>query len=426
MARNEGTETVTRSKARVKMIRTTLVFVLISSIAFAASTALVTGARGRRLHGDDKRQPTSGQQEPSSLTAGAPSKEYVYVGGRLIATEESVGSTCTISLSPTSQSFASAQGSGTVGVTTPAGCSWTATSNVFWVTIAGGAGGTGNGSFGYSVGLNSTNSCRSGTISVGSSTLLITQAGSISDSDCDGMPNSVEPGEGRNPSLKDNDIFTNARWFVMQQYRDILGREGDPGGISYWSNAITGGSVTRAGLVDAFLKTAEFDGSAGAVTRLYAAYFLRRPDYGGLQFWLAQYRAGASLNAISNNFAASQEFTNRYGQLNNHDFVVLVYKNVLGRQPDQGGLDFWTGQLDSGAMTRGQVMLAFSESSEYKALMFNKVYVEQAYMSLLRRSASDADFNLWVGQLSANPPTPSTNLIGSLLNLAEYRSRFLP
>ena len=409
-----------------KKRRFKVIVVLSLAIALAASTMLLTGARALISRATSNTSNSAQQVSPASLAASDPAKEYVYVGGRLVATEEPQAASCTISISPTSQSFTSSGGSSTANVTASAGCSWSATSNVFWISLAQGASGTGNGSFGYSVGLNSTNSCRSGTVSVGSATLLITQAGSVADSDCDGMPNSVEPGEGRNPNLKDNDIFTNARWFVMQQYRDILGREGDSGGITYWSNTVTSGSISRAGVVDYFLKTPEFDGSAGAVTRLYAAYFLRRPDYGGLQFWLGQYRAGASLDAISNFFAASQEFIDRYGQLNNHDFVVLVYNNVLGRQPDQGGLDFWTNQLDSGAMTRGQVMLAFSDSNEFKNLMFNKVYVEQAYMCMLRRSASDADFNFWVGQLGANPPAPTINLINTLLGLAEYHNRFLP
>ena len=45
-----------------------------------------------------------------------------------------------------------------------------------------------------------------------------------------------------------------------------------------------------------------------------------------------------------------------------------LYKNILGRDADVGGLIYWLGQLDSGAETRYEVLLGFSESAENKAL----------------------------------------------------------
>jgi hypothetical protein len=43
-------------------------------------------------------------------------------------------------------------------------------------------------------------------------------------------------------------------------------------------------------------------------------------------------------------------------------------KNVLGRDADTGGLNYWLGQLNSGAETRYEVLLGFAESAENKAL----------------------------------------------------------
>ena len=71
------------------------------------------------------------------------------------------------------------------------------------------------------------------------------------------------------------------------------------------------------------------------------------------------------LEEISENFALSDEFVNTYGTLNSADFVTLVYRNVLGREPDQGGFTYWKGLLDSGAISYGGTMLSFSESKEY-------------------------------------------------------------
>ena len=61
------------------------------------------------------------------------------------------GISCTFTISPTSQSFSSSGGTGSVSVTTQSGCTWTATSNVSWITITSGSSGTGNGTVNYSV-----------------------------------------------------------------------------------------------------------------------------------------------------------------------------------------------------------------------------------------------------------------------------------
>ena len=45
-----------------------------------------------------------------------------------------------------------------------------------------------------------------------------------------------------------------------------------------------------------------------------------------------------------------------------------LYNNVLGRDADASGLNYWLGQLDSGAETRYEVLLGFAESAENKAL----------------------------------------------------------
>jgi hypothetical protein len=113
------------------------------------------------------------------------------------------------------------------------------------------------------------------------------------------------------------------------------------------------------GLADA----PSFSDKRAPVIRLYWAYFKRRPDLGGLNFWLNRYRNGARLVDISNEFAKSSEFRNKYGNTSPEQFVTLVYQNVLERNPDASGLAFWANRIRNGT-PRGQVMTNFSESSE--------------------------------------------------------------
>lgn len=243
------------------------------------------------------------------------------------------------------------------------------------------------------------------------------------DTDGDGIPDCVEQAAGRNPNVKDNDIFSQAMLFALQQYRDFLGREGDAGGINFWTTQINTAAQTRGQMVENFFNSAEFQSTGAPVTRLYFAYFLRIPDYGGLTFWTNSFRQGNSLANISQAFATSQEFVNRYGALSNDQFVDLVYQNVLGRPADAGGKSFWLGQLNGGT-TRGAMMLGFSESPEYVNTIRNSVYVTMMYTGMLRRSPDQGGFDFWKGYLGGG--NSGLALINGFLASSEYRTRFLP
>lgn len=46
--------------------------------------------------------------------------------------------------------------------------------------------------------------------------------------------------------------------------------------------------------------------------------------------------------------------------------TVTLYQHILGRAPDQSGLDFWTAQLDSQELDKSNLLISFAESSENK------------------------------------------------------------
>jgi hypothetical protein len=105
-----------------------------------------------------------------------------------------------------------------------------------------------------------------------------------------------------------------------------------------------------------------------AVARLYRAYFQREADAGGLDYWVPKYRSGElCLDEISQFFAGSREFVSTYGNLPNPEFVRRVYLNVLGREPDPEGYNHWAPRITYGGMTRGEMMVAFSESPEFRS-----------------------------------------------------------
>ncbi len=82
---------------------------------------------------------------------------------------------CSYSATQTSQ-VPAAGGTGTITVTTAAGCAWTAVSNATWLTVTSGASGTGSGTVTYRAIANTATSVRTGTITVAGVTHTVTQA----------------------------------------------------------------------------------------------------------------------------------------------------------------------------------------------------------------------------------------------------------
>lgn len=106
-------------------------------------------------------------------------------------------------------------------------------------------------------------------------------------------------------------------------------------------------------------------GAPGQLYRLYQAAFDRAPDLGGIGHWLRQMEAGDSLKQIAGYFVASKEFIDlTAAAASDRDFVTALYDNVLHRQPDAVGLEFWVSVLGRGALNRAELLVEFSESPE--------------------------------------------------------------
>ena len=86
------------------------------------------------------------------------------------------GVSCSYSISPASRSFGSDGGTGSISVTAPSGCSWTASEGVKWIEIQSGKNGSGNGTVTYSVSANKDKkNSRSATITIAEISHTVTQ-----------------------------------------------------------------------------------------------------------------------------------------------------------------------------------------------------------------------------------------------------------
>lgn len=145
-----------------------------------------------------------------------------------------------------------------------------------------------------------------------------------------------------------------------------------------------------------------FDPQAAQIARLYQATLNRAPDIGGLCDWTHRLTSHErTLEQVVSGFVNSKEFRATYGNTDNSAFTTMLYYNVLGREPDAGGLANWVNLLNSGARSREQVVMGFSESLEFR----NKTAVDVLAYSKegLQASFSDDVYRLYHATLDRDP-----------------------
>ena len=72
---------------------------------------------------------------------------------------------------------------------------------------------------------------------------------------------------------------------------------------------------------------------------------------------------------VAESFLASNEFAEKYGvDISNEQYVKTLYQNILDREPDVEGYNYWVGQLNNGIEDRSELLLGFAESTENQTL----------------------------------------------------------
>jgi hypothetical protein len=116
-----------------------------------------------------------------SANSGGVRTGTIFIDGRKLAKTFTVNQeappACTYSINPASAPYSSPGGNGSVAVTAPSGCAWTAKSNDTWITVTGGSSGSGNGTVSYSVEVN-PGAKRTGTMTIAGKTFTVNQVDS--------------------------------------------------------------------------------------------------------------------------------------------------------------------------------------------------------------------------------------------------------
>ena len=184
---------------------------------------------------------------------------------------------------------------------------------------------------------------------------------------------------------------------VTQIYRDVLNREPDPGGLKSWSNS----SLT---LKEIRKRIAHSKESQNKLHGLYKKYLCRRGEPAGMAYWQKQLASHQTFKQVDRGFYNSKEAkklraAGRYkngvcvaGPSPRVAAVAQIYRDVLNREPDPGGLKSWSGSsLDLKEIRR---RIAHSKESQSK--------LHGLYKRYLCRRGEPAGMAHWQKQLGAH------------------------
>lgn len=121
------------------------------------------------------------------------------------------------------------------------------------------------------------------------------------------------------------------------------------------------------------------------IQKLYIGYYGRPAEPGGLAFWVNKLEEEGLQNVLGA-FANSQESAELYGeQPDSESLVTAIYQQLLNRDPDTGGLNFYVTNLDNGRFTPEEIIIAIIDGAQNEdlTLIDNKVEVSEAFTAFM-------------------------------------------
>ena len=101
------------------------------------------------------------------------------------------------------------------------------------------------------------------------------------------------------------------------------------------------------------------------------------------------------------------------------DFVTRCYINVLDREPEAAGFDYWVNLLVTRQLYGSQVAYGFLFSPEALSRNFsNSEFINRLYLLILDRQCSDSELAYWVNRLDAGDSREQ--IFAGFVNSTEY------
>ena len=195
-----------------------------------------------------------------------------------------------------------------------------------------------------------------------------------------------ESNEMKNMNLSSNE-------FINRLYTVMMDRHADQGGRNYWLECLNNG-MSKTWLIKQFIDSSEFTGicekygiTKGSVNtkenrdrnygvtsfiaRIYTKALGRSFDVNGLNYWTSSILTAKDkkkqMISAAMSFLDSEEFRNK--NLDDTEYVKVLYRTFFGREYDASGLSHWVTNIEEKNITRDGVLKSFAYSKEFAALM---------------------------------------------------------
>jgi len=201
--------------------------------------------------------------------------------------------------------------------------------------------------------------------------------------------------------------------FGHRVYRDLLLRFATDAERDGVRDQLTNGTKTRAQVIQSIVSTDEYRGAD--VDRVFLRYLRRATDPGGRTYWINAIKGGRSLRVFRAQLFGSNEYFTKAGGTN-AAFVERAYEDVLGRKPDPSGQAYWTNKANSGT-ERGQIARQFLASAEAK-----RTIVRDQFLRFLDRQPTAGEIATWSNALDSSANGEQA-LVSFLAGTPDYFTR---
>lgn len=203
--------------------------------------------------------------------------------------------------------------------------------------------------------------------------------------------------------------------FVEMLYNVFMDRKSDKEGKNYWVGLLEKG-YSRRYVYRKFAHSQEFSDickdykiTRGVITldserdrwpelteyvgRLYDKALDRHPDDDGMNWWCANIKNHTMTPvAAAESFILSPEFEAK--NLNNEEYIKVLYRTFMDREYDQEGLNYWVGRLNTGESRRA-ILRSFAGCPEFTVIAA-KAGISEETVTVYKPGEGHWENNIWV------------------------------
>jgi hypothetical protein len=201
--------------------------------------------------------------------------------------------------------------------------------------------------------------------------------------------------------------------FVRATYQDILGRSASDADVVKKSKEYSlSSSSARIALGKAILTSTE--ARTDAVKAAYLLTLGRAPSSADAATWVKRIVSKqVKQDDLIPTYLASDEFYKKKSGGTTAGYVTALYQQILGRNPDHGGLASWTARIEADGRLKSATSMWHSVESEKKR-------ANEVFTIYLRRGASAANQATNATYIAKHS---YTDLVATVLGSAEYLTK---